>query len=380
MWKLLHRHEALVRVYGMALLGLLCTRAPPNDQRWYAKVRQVIGVNVLEHDKCGYRQRAKITRSRNWLIPHCESHGDSAALAKLLYQLNIALETAAPNVQWVEKLVISARELSVRLTAFTPFFEARHAFWAYLEHHFFTPWSTCVELRHIDIDAETLRLRNVILELATRGFISNEFTPQSKIALWFTKNPNGVIQELEQLHDGGAITIFPGSALYSLLKHARCWVTRDNAPINTRYERKIAGPARIANALDQVFKPYEDEIEHLRVLPTQEQVRARISLRKFEQDWQNRPPGPPSWELGMRRGLRYTIARRAGYRRYATPRYQPGVPSKPTEKASPLVTQAQSSIGATTNTQLFENQQASKPVSTRPRAPPPIQDEHSVQR
>lgn len=310
-----YKHRALVRLFGTVLLAALSSRAPIQDRRWYAGIKEVLGVLSFESDHFGYRGRAVVPQGRSWVVSHCERRGDTAGLGMLLHMLNDAQVRPKANGPWITKVTAAARNLSIRLAAFPPFYDARYAFCEYLEHYFFRVCCPDSPLTRPKIDTETARIRAAIVALAERGLISNDFSMQSRLALWLARMSSESLEsELAQLTNRSLAEISPGTALYRLLKHTRCWMTRDNKPIATHFRRKIKEEPRIANALDASFKPYADEIEHLRVLPTEEQMSARVRLRKLQLDWRRRPPGDPSYELAMRAGLSFGIARTAGYR------------------------------------------------------------------
>lgn len=319
-------------------------------------------------DPRGEFHRARKPSGRRWAVEHCRKVGDSKALATLLQLLQDAKTDRHVTPTWIRKLLPEAREVAVRLLSFEPYYVARRQFWAYLEFNFFAGWEHWVPAPVIDIDQETSKIRAVLLGLCIRGFVSNDFARQSNLAYWLMKSPiDAVIEQLDELDSGVVREIAPGSPLYNLLKHSRCWRTYKCESLEIKYSPKIKERPRVANALVSIAHPDPGEIPELQRIPGKHEA----SFLK----WRFR--GISEF---MQRDIREQEAYESRRRRFlAKVQRKPRTETLVPQAVAVLPTMKPSLVSSAERTHDYPDKIVSAIPKPMSRGPPAVQHQHGVQ-
>ena len=392
---LAYSYESLLRLFSSPLLRALSTRAPRRDTLWFERVRKTVIRRSLYKDPSRRASRALTPEGSNWTLRYCARKGDSEALAILLHLLNDIRAEEKPDITWLREVFTCTVSVSIRLMAFRPFHKVRHALWAYLAAYFLSGWDAfdpTLTVASIQLDAEISKIWDVVLTLRRCGYVGNDFEGQARMVYWFTKSDQSLILAgLTELKAKALSEITVDSPLYSFLKHARCWRTRDKNALKSRYERKRSEPIRMANALDAIYRPYEEDQVGIREMPTEKDINFMVKMREIRRDLKKNPPPPtPKHEFKRFRALEEMLTGNAD----ADSR--PPRPRRPEEShfayaMSQLLGDPppQSEAGSSLRKKLNRNgslyhDPAEQIVIPEPtptaRAPPGIQHEHGVQR
>lgn len=286
----------MVRSFGSLLLTALVRVGSSRERRWFKRVKEQLGSRIFEQN-VGHRIGLALDPSgKGWVIRYCAHRGDSHALGLLLIVLHSQRSASNPDIEWIGALQRAVIDVARRLMAFHPYYQIRHQLWDYLVAHFLSDWDGLdpnLRLSDLDLDFEVDKIVKVIMRLAERGFVGNEFQEQSRLAFWFTRGPEAVIlAEIDDLEQNPGRQIQSDSCLYQLLKHARYWRTRNNQSLEPRYERKPNQSACISNALDALNKPYKDDLLVMRELPTKDDREHYYRIRELDRERRENPPPP----------------------------------------------------------------------------------------